>query len=73
MSHISEYYLKNIQMILDSSKNYLDPLPEWAINASRTLMLQMFPDEFCVFFRILLDRVSLYDLELIMKPELDFN
>ena len=57
---------KHIIRILSSTRTYNDPMPEWAINAAHNLMLEMTPDEFLLFYTMLFNKNSWYDLELIM-------
>ena len=56
----------HITRILSSTKTYHDSMPEWAICAAHNLMLEMTPDEFLLFYTMLFNKNSWYDLELIM-------
>ena len=56
----------HIIRVLTSTKTYHDPMPKWAISAAHNLMLEMFPDEFLLFYTMLFNKNSWYDLDLIM-------
>ncbi len=53
--------------ILESSTD--EEMPAWAISAAHKLFLEMAPDEFYIFYSMLVAKVSWYDLEQILNKK----